>query len=356
MMRDITVLLTGCGAPGAPGIINCLRKVSERSVRIIGVDMNENAGGKGMVDKFYTVPAAKDPDFIDRVLEIAIKEKADVVLPIVTRELMKFSLAKTRFEQRGIKVSVMENETLETVNNKARLLTKMKELGMNTPWFRVVNSIKELENAANEIGYPEKGFCIKSALGNGSRGVRLVDPSVSRWDLFFSSKPNSMYISYDELIRTLSERTDLPEMLCMELLSGTEYSVDILADKGKILYAVSRRGLSVVTSNMMSLVIDNNEQVLSLCEEVAEKLKMDGNFGFDLLYSGDDKQPYIIEVNPRLTAGVVSCAAAGINMPYLGIKRLLGEDLPECVPNYGVTMTRHYEESFFDAEGNRIQW
>lgn len=355
-MRDITVLLTGCGAPGAPGIINCLRKVTERNIRIVGVDMNENAGGKGMVDTFYTVPAAKSPDFIDKVLEIAVKEKADVVLPIVTRELMKFSLAKAQFEKNGIKVSVMDSKTLEIVNNKANLLSKMKELGMDTPWFKVVNNLDELKSAVNEIGYPKNAFCIKGAEGNGSRGVRLVDPNISRWDLFFSSKPNSMHISYDELIRTLSEKPEMPEMLCMELLSGTEYSVDILADKGKILYAVSRRGLSVVTSNMMSLTIDNNEQVLSLCEEVAEKLHMDGNFGFDLLYSGDGKKPYVIEVNPRLTAGVVSCAAAGVNMPYLGIKKLLGEELPECVPNYGITMTRHYEESFFDAEGNRIQW
>ncbi len=355
-MRDITVLLTGCGAPGAPGIINCLRKVTERKIRIVGVDMNENAGGKGMVDAFYTVPAAKAPDFIDKVLEIAVKENTDVVLPIVTRELMKFSLARPRFEEKGIKVSVMDSDTLEIVNNKANLLCKMKELGMATPWFKVVNSLEELKEAATEAGYPEKAFCIKGAVGNGSRGVRLVDPNISRWDLFFSAKPNSMYISYEELLRTLGEKPELPQMLCMELLTGTEYSVDILADKGKILYAVSRRGLSVVTSNMMSLVIDNNEQVLSICEEVAEKLKMDGNFGFDLLYTGDEKQPYVIEVNPRLTAGVVSCAAAGVNMPYLGIKKLLGEELPVCVPNYGVTMTRHYEESFFDAEGNRIQW
>ena len=43
-LRPITVLLTGCGAPGVPGIIKCLRKNGERDIRIVGVDMNENAG------------------------------------------------------------------------------------------------------------------------------------------------------------------------------------------------------------------------------------------------------------------------------------------------------------------------
>ena len=37
-MRDITVLMTGCGAPGAPGIIKGFRNNGERSIRLIGVD------------------------------------------------------------------------------------------------------------------------------------------------------------------------------------------------------------------------------------------------------------------------------------------------------------------------------
>ena len=70
MENTVTVLMTGAGAPGAPGIIRCLRKNGERSIRIVGVDMNENAAGRKLVDAFYTVPAAKDPGFLDRVLEV----------------------------------------------------------------------------------------------------------------------------------------------------------------------------------------------------------------------------------------------------------------------------------------------
>ena len=46
MENTVTVLMTGAGAPGAPGIIRCLRKNGERSIRIVGVDMNENAAGR----------------------------------------------------------------------------------------------------------------------------------------------------------------------------------------------------------------------------------------------------------------------------------------------------------------------
>lgn len=39
MLTPITVLLTGCGAPGAPSIIEYLRKNGERDIRIVSVDI-----------------------------------------------------------------------------------------------------------------------------------------------------------------------------------------------------------------------------------------------------------------------------------------------------------------------------
>lgn len=355
-MKPITVLLTGNGAPGAPGIIKCLRNNGERDIRIIGVDMSEHVGARGLVDKFYKIPAANDDGFIDYILSICGEERVQVVLPIVTRELMKFARNRDVFLKISTKVNVMEPQTLEVVNNKARLLSAMCKLGLHTPDFCVVHSLEELVEACKSLGYPQKPICVKGAVGNGSRGVRILDASISQYDLFFNGKPNSLYISYDELIRTLAERPEIPEMLVMEYLDGTEYSVDMLADNGKKLYAVSRRGLSVVMSNMMSLEVDNNREVLELCRRTAEELRMDGNFGFDLLYSKKDKCPYIIEVNPRLTGGIVACAAAGANLPYLGVKRLLGESLPEIDIKYGTRMSRRYQESFFDSDGIPMAW
>ena len=279
-----------------------------------------------------------------------------LVLPIVTRELMKFARARAEFEALGAQVSVMEPDKLEIVNNKAHLLDAMRAHGLRTPEYRRVHTVEKLKAAVSALGYPEKALCVKAAVGNGSRGIRMLNANISRFDLFFEQKPNSMFISYEELIRTLSERETMPEMLVMEYLPGTEYSVDFLADHGEPIYTVSRRGLSVVTSNMMSLVVDDNPAVKEICTQVVRSLELDGNFGFDLLYNANDETPYVIEINPRLTAGVVSCAAAGVNLPYLGMKRLLGEPLPELTPHFGTRMSRRYQEAFFDAAGNRLDW
>ena len=150
--------MTGCGAPGAPGIIRCLRKNGERDIRIVAVDRNENAGARDLVDAFYTVPSAEKEDFLPAVLDICRRESVQVVIPIVTRELMKFARARAEFEALGAQVSVMEPDKLEIVNNKAYLLDAMRAHGLRTPEYRRVHTVEKLKAAVSALGAL---FCIR---------------------------------------------------------------------------------------------------------------------------------------------------------------------------------------------------
>ncbi|MCR4621559.1 MAG: ATP-grasp domain-containing protein [Clostridiales bacterium] len=355
MLNPITILLTGTGAPGAPGIIKCLRKNGERSIRIVGVDMNENAGSRGMVDTFYTVPSANDDAFISTILRICEQESVNVVEPIVTRELMKFAIAKEEFSDRGVAVISAKPEVLQIINNKARLLTAMHENGLPTPDFVVVHTLDELIQACKEIGYPQKAICIKGAVGNGSRGVRIIDPSKSRFNLFFEEKPNSMFISYEEAIRTLSENEFIPEMLVMEYLPGDEYGVDVLCDNGRIIAQAGRYNQFVNSSIPQGCIIEKREEPFELASRICQKFQIDGHANFDFKYnsSGEAK---LLEINPRLSATIVAYAAAGINFPYLGIKHTIGETFIMPKVRYGIRMARRYQEEFFDEENRPIEW
>jgi len=51
----MNVLLTGAGAPGAAGIIKCLKK-GDKEIRIICVDANSMAYGQTFSDVFYVIP------------------------------------------------------------------------------------------------------------------------------------------------------------------------------------------------------------------------------------------------------------------------------------------------------------
>lgn len=354
-MDDITILLTGTGAPGAPSIIKCFKKNGERNIRIVGVDMNEKASSRGMVDVFYKVPSASDSNYINTIFSICKKEGARIIVPLVTKELKVFACERTLFERSGIAVSVMDQHPLSIANNKARLLSAMKEAGMDTPDFYVVNSIDEVKEAFVKIGYPKKAVCIKPAIGNGSRGIRIVDKRISRAEILFGEKPNSKYISYDELMSTLNELESLPEMVVMDYLPGDEYGVDALCEDGKVLYIAGRYNAKVSSSIPQESIIDNRKEPIEICQELISKLHMDGNVNFDFIYDGNG-YPMLIEINPRLSATIVAYAPAGINFPYLRIKQLLGETLPNNSIKVGLHMQRRYNEVFYDEDGKEISW
>ena len=354
-MKDLNVLMTGAGAPGAPSIIKCLRKNGERNIRIIGVDMNEKSNGRRLVDVFYQVPAARDDGYIDAILKICDKEKIDIVMPLVTRELVKYAQSRQLFADRNIVLSVDDLEPLKIINNKANLLMKMRELGMETPAFKVVSTADEVESAVYELGYPNNAVCVKGAEGNGSRGVRIIDPAKSLYDLFFNEKPNSMYISFEELMRTLREKNAIPQMLVMEYLPGQEYGVDALCDHGRILYIAGRYNYAVSSSIPQGCILENRKEPFAIAEEIIEKLSITGNINFDFIYdkNGD---PRLIEINPRLSATIASYAPAGINFPYLRLKQLLGEPIEGLKLQEGIMMQRRYSEVFFAPDGSEIPW
>jgi carbamoyl-phosphate synthase large subunit len=354
MKKEITILLTGAGAPGAPGIIDCYHANSERKIKIIGVDINENASGRTMVDKFYSVPNAKSDDFIPTIFDICKKEDVDIVVPLVTKELMKFAQSIELFETIGTKISVMEKEKLAIANDKGNLLDAIKANGLKTPRYRIVYTIEEMKRAFKDLGYPQKPICIKVTDGNGSRGVRMVDSTKTKYEMFINEKPNSSYISYVELLNTFKDNA-VPKMMVMEFLPGDEYTVDVLADNGEIIAMACRKGTRVVSSIQLECVIVRNKKVENMCRNIIKMLEFNGAFGFDIKCDVN-ANPYVIEINPRLTAGIVACAAAGCNLPYMDLLRILGEKIHVTQAKVGTRMVRHWKESFFNSDGKKIEW
>ena len=341
--RDLNVLITAAGNVFMPGTTACIKKNGERNIRLVGADLNRDETILRMCDAAYAVPRGNDPSYIDVLFDICRKEKIDVLLPIMSVELNALAENRKRFEEIGTKVSVSDTEPLAIANNKRRLLDFMTENALPCAKYYAVHSIKEIEEAVRCLGYPKKRVCVKATDGSGSRGFRILDESVSRFDAFINEKPTSGTICLSELISILEEAEHFPELLVMEYLPGAEYSVDLLADHGKCLFTCCRKSLRMENSIMLEAEIVNNSAVNTLCEKTTKLLGLDGNIGFDLRERADGT-PVIMECNPRITAGVPFFELAGVNLPYLCIKKLLGEELPRQDLEYGKIIKRRWLE------------
>ena len=170
MMKDITVLVTASGAPGAPGIIKSLRLNGERKIRIVATDMNPESYGLFVAEKGYVVPPGASTEYIPKMLEIAEKEEVDVLLPLSTYELMPLSKNKAKFERIGTKVIVSDPKPLEIAINKGKLYEFLRKRGIPTPDAIMVNSLAEFERAVFKLGYPDVPVCVKPQISKGGRG------------------------------------------------------------------------------------------------------------------------------------------------------------------------------------------
>ena len=352
-MKDLTILVTAAGSPSMPGLAQCLKNNGERNIRLIGTDMKEDHTIKQIVDKVYLVPGATEPNYVDCLYDICKKEEVDVLIPGISQELPELQKRKHEFEAIGVKVSVSDGEGLLIANDKIRLYEYMLANGYQIPNFRVAKNIEEFKNACHEIGYPDKAICVKMKDGSGSRGIRVVDPKKSRFDIFAGEKPNSLYATYEDMVSILSEPSQMPEIMVMEYLPGMEYSVDLLADHGEVKYIVGRESNVIIASIPQEATLAFNKEAYEISASIVQDLKLDGNVDLDFKFD-EDGHPQLLEINPRLAATLSVIAAGGCNLLYMRVKQLLGEDLPEISIKYGVKLKRRYHEIFCDKDGKGI--
>lgn len=340
-LKEITVMVSACGYQFMPGLADCLKNNGERKIRIVGTDMNDDPTILQMVDVFYRVPEAKDPRYIPIVLDICKKEKVDIYLPTVSYELIPILDNMQKFKEIGVVVSVSNRKSIEICTNKLKFYEFMRDNNLPMVDFYAAHSVDEVKEAFDKLGYPYKAVCLKALESSGSRGIRIVDPNKSRFDILFGEKPNSLYISYEELIEVLSEKEKMPEVVVMEAIPGEEFSVDLVAEHGKVLYMCARQSNTIVASIPQSATLFQDEKAYKICEDVVKLLKLDGNADFDFKYDANGN-PILMEVNPRIAATMSIFKAGGMNLVYLRLKQLLGEELPVIEPRYGVKLVRRY--------------
>lgn len=340
-MKKITVLITGAGAPGAPGIIKSLRE--QKEIEIVGTDVREDAVGSVLVDQFFVIEKADSENYLSSLLKVVEETKADVILPLNTKELVKLSKNQEMFKD--TKISISSPEALEKANNKYLLMKACRENNLPVPEFKLVDNYQDFEKAVLSLGYPEKNVCFKPPVSNGLRGFRILTEKIDRLEILINEKPNNTLTTLEEIKPILSRAEVFPELLVMEYLPGKEYSVDLLVNNGETIVTVPRErqqlkmGISFVGKTV------NNQEIIDCSEKIASLLKLNGNIGFQFK-EDEEGNPKIIECNPRLQGTVNLCTAAGANLVYLAVKLALKEEIEKPKVKWNVKMIRYWEAIF----------
>jgi carbamoyl-phosphate synthase large subunit len=310
-VRDVTVLVTAAGAPGTAALLRALRENGERRVRLIGSDMSERSVGRHFCDVFELVPPGSDPGFPPAIRELVERENVDVVLP-----QSSFDLAGLAAERDTIEAPVLVSapETIRRSNDKAETYALLDRLGVQAPEFRRVDGATGLEQAALELGYPDRPVCFKPVFSSGSRGFRVLDPTVDRAHQLLYERPGSVAMRLDEALELLPDEG--VDLLVMELATGGERTIDGIADGERVVLGHPKTRESMRAGLAMYFVTLEDEELMRIADAIVRELAIEWFVNIQLV--GD----FVIEINPRVSTIVYQ---EDLNLPYLGVKRALGE-------------------------------
>jgi carbamoyl-phosphate synthase large subunit len=317
MSKKINILITGAGGAAAISFFRSLKQAHH----VFMADMDKYSSGLYFVapKNRVLIPAGKSHHFVNRLLEVCVQRKIQILVPTVDSELLPIATHINQFNDVGVRVISSGKDAIKICLDKLYLMEHLSKDFQLAPF-------KKYDQQFNMQGliYP---VLAKPRCESGSRGIKIIH---SKSD-FRGIPDNGAY-------------------LIQEYLPGKEYSVDVyLNKKHKILASVVRERIKVDSG---IAVISQTVDYPSLSIEAAQmaallKLRFAVNVQFKLNQLG---YPCLLEINPRFPGTMPLTVAAGVNMPQMSIDEVLGKNLKKYYQAQQMAMVRSWQEDFLSAD------
>lgn len=305
----MNVIVTNIGRRGY--LVNFIREINWFDGKVYVSDCDKTASGLySENDGCFILPKPVENEklYIDRLIDLCIKEQIKLVIPVIDPEIYILSKYKDEFRRNGIFVLVSNSNILEICYDKVKMNRFLKQIGMNV--IDTYESIKEFERAyiSKKIGFP---VIVKPIFGSGSFNTYKVD-------------------RFDEVKYFFKEG-----MIIQKYIDGIEYGADVFNDfKGKLLRIVIKKKLQMRSGETDKSITVNDEFIIDNLIKISDKLKHIGNIDCDIIKDSSTNEVYIIDLNPRFGGGYLATHLAGVNLLELTLRLCLNEDIKPEFNNY----------------------
>lgn len=286
-----------------------IRSLGRHDLRVVAADTIPRVAG--FTSRFCTdhivIPTwENDPDAAIACIETFLAQhRVRVLIPAADGTIEALRRARERLRPR-VALALANEAALEIAVDKEKTLAAARRLGMRILRNMILHSVDELPAALSEVGLPA-----------------VIKPTRSWAESEHGSKRvvSTLVVSQDEAARAVERLTNLGEtVLFQQLLLGRRESVNFLFADGDIYarfahYAQRMEpplgGTSVLWQNI-EIPDDTGEQA----ERLIRALHLDGISQVEFR-RGEDDYPYLMEINPRMTADLNLAICAGIDIPYM---------------------------------------
>ncbi len=335
-MRTIRLLITCIGGSTVPSLIKCLKNSGNFNYILVGVDSVSAGQSKDTLDSYYQVPNGSDAEYNDKLLEVALKERVDFILPGSDEEALSISKNINKFNDSGITAIVSNIDTLELISNKLETYKVLSKHGLRIPEYEVVNSIEEIKKSLGKYQYPQKTVISKPSNGRGGRGLYVFkgEDSPPSW---LGSGMRESRVDKEGFTDELLKKAVYKDGLVMPALTVPAYDVDVMAVEGNVKTVVVRERINPSGIPFQGNKVLNNKAIEDYCVEIARILNLDGLHDIDLM-TNSEGEPCIVEVNPRPSGSLAASLTAGIPVIDIAILALLGEKVPNICIKSDITV------------------
>ena len=213
-------------------------------------------------------------------------------------------------------------------------------------------SLRPITVLVSASGAPGTAALLGALRRNGERDLRLVGTDMSERSVgrhlcdAFHIVPAGSDPGFPDAMR-LEEAVELlpaeggPDLLVMELATGGERTIDGIADGERVVLGHPKTREAMRAGLAMYFVTLDDPALMEIADRIVEELGIEWFFNIQLV--GE----HVIEVNPRISTIVYQ---EDLNLPYLGVKRALGEISDDELAAYaarirpGRTALRYFDQ------------
>lgn len=270
-----------------------------------------------LCDSFVRAPfATHENEYIDFLVSTCKEYNLHYIIPLTDLEIDIINKHRSRFVDSNIILCMQAPEVLSIARDKFKL-SKLCEQDDNTP------SVKTclLTNISDDFKFP----CIAKPF-NGRSSEGLLRNATREQVMAIENK--DAYIVQEQL-----DGNVFTVDYCRNAITMTDASVPRL----ELLRTKNGAGLTIQTITDSSLI--------KLTSYIGNKLNINGSVNMEFILNKG--KYYLIDVNPRFSAGVAFSVISGYDMIINHIRCFLNEEIDEQIPVKQQIIIKKYEEVIF---------
>ncbi len=287
-----------------------VRSLGSRGLRVAALESRQELPAPAFVSRWCqhssVCPASEETrDYLTYLEQVLDYTRASVLIPSSDGTIALIRQYREQLEQR-VRIALASEPALGIAINKEQTLEIARKLGIAIPQGVVVTRASEVQAALREIGLPAVVKPTESWLWSEQHGNRVASQLVT---------------TSHEARRAVEELTcSGGAILFQRFLSGKRESISFLYAHGQMFarfaHMIKRTNPPLGGTDVLRQSIAIPEDIGEQAERLVREIGLEGYCLVEFRRDSAGK-PYLMEINPRLSAGIELAVRSGVDFPYL---------------------------------------